>query len=124
MRRKTGSYVGAKLTFSRLQSNQLRIFTLTGTVKGLHAGIVHGIEVETVNGANCFLATVNFLQKLANVEFCIKACTCKTHSQSFTIIHSWNSLATHSKLPITAIIQFQDLTFDKGMIWWLPRNGN
>lgn len=103
------------LTFRCLKSNQLGVFTLAGTVEGLHAGIVHGIEVETVNGANCFLAAVDFLQ-MSIVEY-----TLKLHLHS---IRFKNDSSTHPKLAAAAVVQLQDIALDKAMIRWLPRNCN
>lgn len=50
-----------KLTFRRLQANELRVFALAGAVEGLHAGVVHRVEVQPIDGADCLFSAVHFL---------------------------------------------------------------
>jgi len=56
-----------RLTFCRLQPDQFTVLSLSCAVESLYAGVVHGIEVETVHGANRLFATVNLLQIIAYV---------------------------------------------------------
>jgi hypothetical protein len=54
-----------RLTFCCLQPDQFTVLSLSRAVESLHTGVVHGVEVETVHGANCLFATVNLLQIIA-----------------------------------------------------------
>ena len=49
-------------TFCCLQPDQFTVLSLSCAVESLHTGVVHGVEVETVHGANRLFATVNLLQ--------------------------------------------------------------
>ena len=56
-----------RLTFCCLQPYQFTVFSLSCAVESLHTGVVHGVEVETVHGANRLFATVNLLKIIAYV---------------------------------------------------------
>lgn len=51
------------LTFRSLKADEFAVLALSCTVERLHAGIVHGIEMQSVDGAYRFLAAVNFLKR-------------------------------------------------------------
>lgn len=56
-----------RLTFCCLQPDQFTVLSLSCAVESLHTGVVHGVEVETVHGANRLFTTVNLLQIIAYV---------------------------------------------------------
>jgi len=56
-----------RLTFCCLQPDQFTVLSLSCAVESLNTGVVHGVEVETVHGANRLFATVNLLQIIAYV---------------------------------------------------------